>query len=88
MFDVANLIQSNKFEGYRINKSVTGKCARLNAGGRLGKLSYLPDYSTLNLVPYLHRNNLNFFGMGVKQDYLIWRETSTQFTALHRSGIL
>ena len=39
-------------------------------------------------MPFFHRNTYNFIGMGVRQDYLIWRETPTLFTALHRSGML
>lgn len=40
------------------------------------------------MLPFPHRNTINFLGMGDKSEYLIWREKDGFFTGLHRSGQL
>ena len=35
-----------------------------------------------------HLNSVNFIGMGIKQDQLIWREKRGFFTSLNRNGYL
>lgn len=77
MFDLAQLMNNKKFEAYRIAGAMTGVSAKITNGNSLEKFCYLPDFATINVMPYMHRNSFNFYGMSVKQEYLIWRETST-----------
>jgi hypothetical protein len=79
MFDLHQLICKQQFEGYRFSHSLVGIAANFIMGSSLSRICF---------QPFFHRNTYNFIGMGVRQDYLIWRETPTLFTALHRSGML
>lgn len=47
-------------------------------------ISFVKDYSSIVMIPLLHRNNVKFFGMGDKKDYLIWRQQGGTFTALDK----
>lgn len=40
------------------------------------------------MLPFPHRNTINFIGMGHKKNYLIWREKNGFFTGLHNMGEL
>ena len=51
-------------------------------------MSFCKDFNTMQILPFAHRNTINFLGMGVRQDYLIWREINGYFTALSNEGIL
>ena len=52
------------------------------------RISFVRDFNTLVMMPFLHRNTINFIGMGHKKDYLIWREEGGYFTALNKQGII
>lgn len=40
------------------------------------------------MMPFPHRNTINFIGMGDKSEYIIWREKGGFFTGLHKTGEL
>lgn len=40
------------------------------------------------LMPFPHRNTLNFFGMGPKTSQFIWREEQGTFTSYNKYGKL
>lgn len=65
-----------------------GKASYLSQKNVINKFCFFKNYTTINFLPMVHRNTFNFMGMGVIQDYLIWRETPSFFTALHKSGML
>ena len=48
-------------------------------------IAFIRNYSQIALMPLPHRNTIKFFGMGVKSDYLIWRQQDGCFTALDQS---
>jgi hypothetical protein len=52
------------------------------------RISYMTSFDTISMLPFPHRNLINFIGMGEKESYLIWREKAGFFTALHRDGNL
>ena len=45
-------------------------------------MSFLKDFNTIQILPFLHRNTVNFLGMSIREDYLIWREKNGFFTAM------
>ena len=47
-------------------------------------ISFIKDYKSIVMIPLLHRNNIKFFGMGDKRDYLIWKQHKGTFTALDK----
>ena len=42
----------------------------------------------MQILPFSHRNTINFLGMSAKMDYLIWREKNGFFTAFDTNGTL
>ena len=88
LFDIGSLLKQGKIEHYKISKTLSGAACQLKAAAQISRLCFLPNFSNIEVLPFFHRNTFNFLGMGIKQDYLIWRESNGFFTAMNRSGIL
>ena len=44
----------------------------------------MQDYNTVVVIPVPHLNTVNCNGMDKKDEYLVWREKGSFFTALHK----
>ena len=69
-----------------LNRAVMGCNTDLEYSPFTERISFMESYNSIVMLPFLHRNTINFIGMGQKQNYLLWREHEGIFTALHRDG--
>jgi len=65
--------------------TVGGASSFLNQSTQDYRLTFLQNFNKINLAPFLHSSSINFIGMGLKRDYLLWREDDCYFTAMHKN---
>ena len=82
------MLGAGKVENYYLAPAVVGIAYQLYFSEFSGRLSYFTNLREISMLPFPHRNTINFLGMGKKEEYLIWRESDGFFTALHKSGQL
>ena len=46
------------------------------------------DYDTVEIVPALHRNVINFIGMNKRETYLVTKKMKDKFIALDKNNYL
>jgi len=84
--EISRLIKSGQIENYHLSNAVVGLSSTVDYSQYSERISYLKNFKTLCMLPFPHRNLINFIGMGEKKDYLIWREKAGFLTALHKDG--
>jgi hypothetical protein len=52
------------------------------------RIAYMLDYETINIVPALHRNVINFIGMDKRENYVACKKLKDKFIALDKSNRL
>jgi len=52
------------------------------------RLSYMVDYQTIQIVPILHRNVVNFMGMLDRHHYIATKRIKDKFMALDTRGFI
>jgi len=50
------------------------------------RISFVENFSSIQLLPVIHKNTINLIGSEEKSKYLIWREKNCFFTALDVLG--
>ena len=88
IYDISRLVTSDKLELYKLQSAVVGVNTDLSVSQFNERLSFIKDYNSIGILPFCHRNTVNFLGMGSREDYRIWRETDTFFTALRKDGTI
>lgn len=88
MYDLQRLAGSQQVIYYKLKDAIVGVNNHIDFCKRAQRISFLKDFSHLEMVPIPHRNSINFLGMQPKSEYLIWRELNGTFTALDRKGRL
>ena len=88
VYDLARLVNDGVVEIYKLQGASVGVNDNLELSLYNQKLSFLRSYANVSIFPVVHRNTMNFLGMGPKTDYLIWRESNGFFTALSKKGNL
>jgi hypothetical protein len=66
--------------------AIVGRSNYIDNSNFSQRFSYFTSFQEISMLPFPHRNTINFIGMGSKKDYLIWREKNGFFTALHKTG--
>lgn len=46
----------------------------------------MKSFDTINIVPALHRNVINFIGMGKRDEYLVCKKIKSKFIALDKKS--
>lgn len=88
VYDIERLLKDGQVENYYLAPAVVGMAFQLDFSDSSGRLSYFTNFREISMLPFPHRNTINFLGMGAKSEYLLWRESEGFFTALHTSGQL
>ena len=88
IYDIRRLVTSDKLELYKLQSAIVGIDTDLSVSKFNERISFLRDYNKISILPFCHRNTVTFLGMGSRDDYLIWRESDTFFTALRKDGII
>ena len=70
--EISRLIKSGQIENYHLSNAVVGLSSTVDYSQYSERISYLKNFKTLCMLPFPHRNLINFIGMGEKKDYLIW----------------
>ena len=83
MYDFSRLIEGN-LEVHILSDAMVRSNNHIDYNKQTQTISFIKDYSSIVMIPLLHRNNIKFFGMGDKKDYLIWRQQKGTFTALDK----
>ena len=52
------------------------------------RLSYMSDYDSIQIVPSLHRNVINFMGMLNRDQYIATKKMKDKFIALDKRNVL
>jgi len=84
VYDLSRLVRSEKFEIYKLRSALVGINTLLTYSQFNQRMSFLKDFNTIQILPFMHRNTINFLGMSGREDYLIWREKGGFFTALNQ----
>ena len=82
------MIKDSKIELYQLSKAITGVNTHFDYSNSLERISFVENFSRIQMENLSHRNTINFLGMQPKKHYLIWREKNGFFTALQNTGEL
>lgn len=88
VYDICRLLLEGQIENYRMAPACVGLSYYIDNSEYSQRLSYFTSFEKISMLPFPHRNTINFIGMGIKEEYLIWREKNGFFTGLHKSGEL
>jgi hypothetical protein len=88
VFDMQRMIKDSQIELYQLSKAIAGINTHLDYSYSLERISFVENFSRIQMQPFSHRNTINFLGMHPKNHYLIWREKNGFFTALQNTGEL
>jgi hypothetical protein len=72
VFNLNQLLQQ-KLRKIPLLELTAGGCGGINRSLTSELLAFLPNFSQINVIPVPHLNVISMYGMGVKQDYIIWR---------------
>jgi hypothetical protein len=75
-----------KVGNYRLDETLSKLNSDIGYNPLTLQLAYIADFNTLKVSPLPHQDNLRFFGMGKKSEYLVCREYKNTFTAVHKSS--
>ena len=87
-YDLYRLMNEGRLDQYKLASALVGINSNLSYSEFNQRMSFCKDFTTMQILPFAHRNTINFLGMGIRQDYLIWREKNGFFTCLSTEGIL
>ena len=83
-----DLLFKGKIDKYKLAPAIGGHSNFID-NSKFGKrFSFIQNFDKIAVIPIPHLNLINCIGMGMKQDYLIWREKNGFFTALDRNNHL
>jgi hypothetical protein len=82
------MIKDSQIELYQLSKAISGVNNHFDYSATLERISFVENFSRIQMQPFSHRNTINFLGMLPKNQYLIWREKNGFFTALQNTGEL
>ena len=73
VYDFSRLLQG-QLEVHQLNEALAGAYSFIDFDDVTQTISFLKNYQEIVMMPLPHRNTIKFFGMGMKSDYLIWRQ--------------
>lgn len=68
--------------------AIGGQCSLVSKNKFGNNISFLESYNNIVVIPFPHLNLIECVGMGLKKDYLVWREQNGFFSALDRRSNL
>ena len=83
VYDLSRL-SDGTIEVHKLSNALGGANIFIDYDVGTQTISFIKSYSQIVMMPLPHRNTMNFFGMGDKKDYLIWRQQDGTFTALDK----
>ena len=72
VYDFSRLLEGD-IEVHKLSNALVGANSFIDYNAMNQTISFISSYSEIVMMPLPHRNTVNFFGMGNKKDYLIWR---------------
>jgi hypothetical protein len=67
---------------------MVGVCGLIDYNEDNCRFAYMKDYEEVAIVPVLHRNNISFFAMKVRSEYIVFRKIHDRLIALDDDGCL
>ena len=61
-----------------------GKNDHIDYGLNNQRFAIIEDYKKILIIPALHLSQINFMGMKNRDEYLIWKDEQTTFTAVSK----
>lgn len=83
VYDFSRLLEGS-LEVHMLSEAMVRSNNFIDYNRQTQTISFIKDYTSIVMIPLLHRNNIKFFGMGDKRDYLIWKQQKGTFTALDK----
>ena len=80
------LMNQGKVGSYSLDETLSKLNSYIGYNPQTLQLACMSDFNTLKVSPLPNIDNLRFFGMGKKSEYLVWREYRDTFTAVHKSS--
>jgi hypothetical protein len=71
-----------------LDDAIVGACGLLDYNEDNCRFAYLTDYEEVVIVPVLHRNNVCFFGMKKRSEYVVFRKIHDKLIALDADNFL
>ena len=81
VMDLQRLFEG-KVERYKLATTIGGYANALDDSKFSDRFSFISSFDSISVIPFPHMNVLNCVGMGLKHEYLIWRQNDGFFTAL------
>lgn len=79
------LMAQCKVGSYSLDETLSKLNSDIDYNPQTLQLAYICDFNTLKVTPLPNQDNLRFFGMGRKSEYVLFREYKDTFTAVHQS---
>lgn len=73
---------------FKMKNALVGKLNQLDYYRQDGRLAYFSDYDSIKIVPILHRNCINFFGIKHKDLYVCFAKLQDKFITLDYNNVL
>ena len=86
VYDFSRLVEG-AVEVHSLSKALVGANDFIDFDFGMQTISFIKNYSTIRIMPLPHRNTIKFFGMGNKNDYLVWRQQDGTFSALDKKNL-
>jgi len=86
VYNLQHLLRENVVDVYQLaDECVLGVNDHFELSDQQ-RISFVENFSTIQLLPVIHKNTINLIGSEEKNKYLIWREKNGFFTALDVAG--
>ena len=72
VYDFTKILEGT-IEVHNLSNALVGANDFIDFDLEMQTISFIKSYSTIRIMPLPHRNTIKFFGMGNKNDYLVWR---------------
>jgi hypothetical protein len=82
--DLSLFINKEKESHLRLDYGMVGVNSYLNYNEGSGRIAYMSDYSSIEVVPILHRNTINFFALKSRDEYITFRKLNDRLIGLDK----
>lgn len=88
VYDIQQLLDNDLDNNFLLDKALVGCNGLIDFSVDNQRLSYQVDFQTIQIVPSLHRNVINFMGMLDRNMYIATKRLKDKFIALDKNNNL
>ncbi len=88
IYDIQNILDQDVDINYLLEETMVGINGGVDFSADNQRIAYMLDYGTINIVPALHRNVINFIGMDKRESYVASKKLKDKFICLDKKNRL